>query len=131
MEWEREGSTFVVTPIGRYPAQDLADALDEILAVEDFPCDAGIVLDVRRAESLLDRSWREIADITRNFAASSDAFGRRCALVVEGLLRFGLMRMASAWASAHGVEARIFRDEGKARDWVRAAAVGSRRTQGS
>jgi hypothetical protein len=41
------------------------------------------------------------------------------------VVRYGLMRMAAAWADFHGVEAGVFLDEAKARAWLLARSAAS------
>jgi hypothetical protein len=122
VEWEREGRIFVMRMRGSYPADALIHRLDEILALDDFPAGAGLMLDMREAESVLNRSTREMRDVTEYFAAHSEPFGHRVALLVEGLARYGLMRMAAAWADLEGVDAGVFRDEDKALAWLQSRA---------
>lgn len=113
---------FRMRVVGAYPSQALMRALDEILASDDFPAGAGLLLDMRKSESVFDRSTREMRDITEYFASHAEPLGNRIALLVEGLARYGLMRMAAAWADLAGVEAGVFRDEAKARAWLEAKA---------
>lgn len=117
-----EGDLLVVTCVGEYSADELLACFDGAVAAKDFPERAQALLDVSEAQSLL---YRPIADLRRvafHFLRYRERFGNRGALLVEGLARYGLMRMASTWVHLKGVDMRVFRNETEARAWLQGDA---------
>lgn len=103
---------------GEYEIADIKAALHAFLEDPALPPDAEMLMDVSRADSMLHKPVGPMRELARYYAARSEAFGSRTALVVEGLARYGLMRMAAVWASIEGVDARVFRDENEAAAWL-------------
>lgn len=125
VSFERDGRLFVVRAVGQYPAAGMKSALDEIMALPDFPGDALLLVDMSRADSVLQHSIGELKDVARHFSVHAVSFQSQTALLVSGLARYGLMRMASVWVEPEGVSARVFRDEQAARDWLLATPMAS------
>lgn len=118
MSSERNGRLVSIRCVGHYGADELTAHLDRHVDDPALPPDARILLDLRESESVKDRSVGTLREMADYFVARAPRFGNRAALVVEGALRYGLMRMAAAWVEVHGVDAQVFRDEGEARRWL-------------
>lgn len=114
----REEELFCIECVKSYPADELLGALDQILATPDFPEGARLLLDLRLADSVIRRPRSELKHIAYKFVPRAAAFGGRCALLVEGLARYGLMRMAATWMQLEGIDARVFRDLEEAKRWL-------------
>jgi hypothetical protein len=93
-------------------------AFHSIIDSDDFPKPARILLDLRKAGSVLKRSISDLKRIAATFVEHSCLFDNRVALLVDGLARYGLMRMAAAWVERDGVSAAVFRDPDEARRWT-------------
>jgi hypothetical protein len=122
---DRDGRVFTIVCEGTYAADDLIEAFDAIVARADLPEDPVLVLDVRRSESLLSRSITELRRVAQHFTSHARHVGRRLAIVVEGPARYGLMRMAAAWASFDGSDVRVFLDRDEAVRWLSASDRGA------
>lgn len=118
MSYRLEGRLLVVIAEGHYPVQELKDVFEGAMRDPELPADARLVVDVSRSESLIRRSTPELRELERFFLGHAPRVGGRVALVVEGLVRFGLMRMAAAWVDLAGYQARVFRDLEQARAWA-------------
>jgi hypothetical protein len=113
-----EGELLIVRCVGEYSADDLIGTLDAALADPKLPARAHILLDVREAQSLLRRPTRELRRIASQWVIRAPRFDNRAALLVEGLARYGLMRMASTWVSFQGIDVHVFQDEQAAHTWL-------------
>jgi hypothetical protein len=104
---------------GTYPPDAIIDAFEQALADPAFPADsARLLLNVNRSQSLADRSVDDLRRVAEYLARRSDRVGRRCAIVAESAVHFGLMRMAVVFAESHGAEARVFKAEDEAVLWL-------------
>lgn len=129
VETSRDGRLCVMRCHGEYAIAELKAGLDGFIEDPELPADARFLLDMRGAESVLRSTPARLRDVATYFARRASHFGHRCALVVEGTLVYGLMRMASSWIEYEGVEARVFRDTEPAREWLLAPAPpGTRET---
>jgi hypothetical protein len=118
VEQTLEGDLALVRCVGVYTTDALIGALNSLLSNPDLPEHAQILLDLRNSQSVLNRSIPELRRIATTFVGVAGRFDHRCALLVRGAARYGLMRMAAVWAELRGVEARVFRDEQEARNWL-------------
>ena len=104
---------------GLYPSSAIIEAFEEALADPAFPPqNARLLLNVNRSESLADRSVEDLRRVAECFAQRADRVGRRCAIVAESAVHFGLMRMAVVFAEMYDAEARVFKKEDEAILWL-------------
>ena len=104
---------------GLYPSGAIIEAFEEALADPAFPPqNARLLLNVNRSESLADRSVEDLRRVAECFAQRADRVGRRCAIVAESAVHFGLMRMAVVFAEMYDAEARVFKKEDEAILWL-------------
>jgi hypothetical protein len=104
---------------GLYPSDAIIEAFEEALADPAFPPkNARLLLNVNRSESLADRSVEDLRRVAEYFAHRADRVGRRCAIVAESAVHFGLMRMAVVFAEMYDAEARVFKKEDEAVLWL-------------
>ncbi len=105
--------------VGVYPPDDIINAFDRALEDPRFPArNARFLIDVTRSESLADRSVDDLRRVAEYFASRSGRFGRRCAILAESAVHFGLMRMVVVFAEIKNAEARVFKDEEEAMAWL-------------
>jgi len=114
----REGELVLVRCIGVYSTDELIGVFSSLLSAPDLPERAALLLDLCESQSVLGRSIPDLRRIATTFTAVAGRFDRRCALLVRGSARYGLMRMAAVWVDLQGVEARVFREEREAREWL-------------
>ncbi len=93
-------------------------ALDEIVADPARPAPSHLILDVTRSESFQRRATADLRAITEHFLRHASVFERRCAVVVEGAVGYGLARMTSTWLEMEDVQVRIFSDTEEASRWL-------------
>jgi uncharacterized protein (DUF2384 family) len=104
---------------GFYPSQAIIDSFEKALADPAFPPEnTRLLLDVNRSESLADRPVDDLRRVADYFARKADRVGRRCAIVAESAVHFGLMRMAVAFAEMYDAQARVFKNEEEAVEWL-------------
>ena len=118
---ERNGDVFTVVAEGAYTREEMQGALNDVLASPDLPPHPGLLLDLRRSESMLRRSIPDMRAISHHFLVNADRFDRRVGLLVEGVTRYGLMRMVSMWLESAGIDARVSRDDGELHRWLSVA----------
>jgi hypothetical protein len=114
----REGRLYIITFAGTYSPDEVIGSFRSIVDADDFPKNARLLLDLRNADSVLERSISDLKLIAEHFVDNARSFDDRVALVVDGLARYGLMRMAAAWVERDWVSAPVFRDMAEARRWV-------------
>ena len=105
--------------VGVYPSDAIINAFDRALEDPRFPNqNARFLLDVTRSESLAERSVEDLRRVAEYFAKRSGRMGRRCAILAESAVHFGLMRMAIVFAEKYEAEARVFKSEEEAVLWL-------------
>jgi len=95
------------------------EAFDRALNDPKFPDNAFLMLDVTRSESLAKRSVDDLRRIVDYYGKRADRVGRRCAILAESAVHFGLMRMAVVFAESYDAKARVFKTEEEALLWLR------------
>ena len=104
---------------GTYPSDAIIEAFEAALADPAFPTvDTRLLLNVNLSESLADRSVEDLRRVAEYFAQRAERVGRRCAIVAESAVHFGLMRMAVVFAEMYDAEARVFKSEDEAVLWL-------------
>jgi hypothetical protein len=117
-----EGDILVVRCVGEYGVDELLACFDRTVVAPGFPKHAHALLDVREAQSLLQRPTADLRRVAFHFLNHRERFGNRGALLVDGLARYGLMRMAATWIHLQGVDMRVFREEALAKAWLQGEA---------
>ncbi len=117
IHWRIDGDRLLVRCEGEYPSEALVDAW--VAALEDprGPAVCTLLVDVRRSAALIRRPIGELRRVAGYFAFELARRDVTCALLVEGAVRYGLMRMVASWIPG-GVRVRVFRDEGQALGWL-------------
>ncbi len=103
---------------GEYAPTEIKSALLDALDDPRLPGDAQLLFDLRESRSIQDRTADDVRDMARFLAAHGQRFGNRVAMVTNGDLAFGLMRLGAVTAQSGGVEAEVFRDIHSARAWL-------------
>jgi hypothetical protein len=116
--FEFDGDVIVLQLAGKYSTSDMKAAI--LSALDEAPASSGAALlfDMRESRSLEDRSADDVRDMARFLAAHGRRFGNRLAMVTNGDLAFGLMRLGAVIAESGGVVAEVFRDMPSARSWL-------------
>ncbi|MGD8412666.1 MAG: STAS/SEC14 domain-containing protein [Candidatus Latescibacterota bacterium] len=104
---------------GVYGSEAIIQSFNEALEDPAFPGEnARLLLDVRGSDSLADRSVEDLRKVAEHYARNADRVGRRCAIVAQSDIHFGLMRMAVAFTETYDADARVFKSEDEAVDWL-------------
>ncbi len=100
--------------------QEFSEAISQALADEKFLAGMPLVFDLQ----YYSRS-PEITDI-RARASYLQALGEKISstvvIIVSSTLHYGLSRMFQIYGNQNGLEVEIFKEEGKAIEWLKAAA---------
>jgi hypothetical protein len=118
VKWEIRDSLLVLSIDGDYRADDLVQAVAEVIKAPAFKPGMFIFVDGRNSKASIstpDIDWRVgwMASLPRM------GFSSRCAVVVNSeLYRFGLARMLSARLESEGVSLGVFRDADEALIWL-------------
>ena len=105
---------------GEYTSAELRQTGRDALERERVPTPARILLDISGASSLSERSMADLRGTATYFAGLRPRI-QRVAILAPDDLAFGLMRMASVFSDAEGLDAEAFRSEDEARAWLAAA----------
>lgn len=107
---------------GQYSIDDVFEPFDRLVQEHrqsGRPPLPGILLDVRESESLLSRPASETRRVIAHFREHASVFNSRVGIVVRGHARYGLMRMATTWATIAGFDARVFWELEDGIAWLR------------
>jgi hypothetical protein len=114
-----DGNILRMDFVGTYSPDAIFEALERALADPYYPSQKpDFLLDVTRSESLIDRSADDLRMVVEHVARKTDLFGRRCAMVAETAVHYGLMRMAAAFAEMCDARARVFKTREEALRWL-------------
>ena len=97
------------------------DVIREFVAtINDPTCPPSVKLlvDVTRSATLATRSTEEIRRVAEALAPYTERVGRRCAVVAQSDVHFGLSRLGSVYSEDVGVKVEVFRDVGEAMEWL-------------
>lgn len=115
--YQIEDGVLLMRAEGEYPPNALRDAWVEALADPAFASVVGVMLDARRSTSLVRRSLAVLRATADWFAVELSRQGLPCALLVDGSLRYGLLRMTVAWMP-RGVAIQVFRNRERSLEWL-------------
>jgi hypothetical protein len=121
-----QGSIVRMDFVGVYLSQDIIDAFDKLLADPDFPDNARLLFDVTRSESLAARPADDLRRVVEYCGQKVERRGRRCAVLAESDVHFGLIRMAIVFAEAFDAEVMVFKVEDEALQWLNQSLSGAR-----
>jgi stage II sporulation SpoAA-like protein len=114
-----EPSLFILRASGEVTYDEVNRALDQMLADAHFQKASAIFIDNRGVTRT--PSIPEVAMITKQFSVVFSRGVVRVALLTDSAAVYAVSLIFSAFASTVGAQARVFRDEAKARAWVAAA----------
>jgi hypothetical protein len=103
---------------GKYTVDDMKTQVTASLDNPECPADAVMLLDLRKDESVKERSPQEIREMSYFFGELRDRINRRLCMVTSDELAFGLMNMAKAYDQSEGISSRAFTDMDKALAWL-------------
>lgn len=121
-----QGSIVRMDFVGVYSSQDIIDTFDKALADPDFPGNARLLLDVTCSESLAERSVDDLRRVAEYYGQRAERAGRRCAILAQSDVHFGLMRMAVVFTEAYDAEVRVFKVEDEAVQWLNRSLTSAR-----
>ena len=87
---------------GEYPPEDVITTFDQALADQALPPDARLLIDIRPSESVAASPTKDLRLVAEAFPQRAARVGGLCAVLLEGLLQYGLMRMASVFSHLNG-----------------------------
>lgn len=116
VSWTVRERLCVIRVEGTYGFDALREAWLEVKNHPDWLEPRAQIVDLRQADSLVGRSTHELRIIGGYFAREYAETNTRCALLVTGGVRYGLMRMVTAWIS-RTIDIQVFTDETQATRW--------------
>ena len=93
---------------GEYLPEEIRDQFSAAIADPRLPQQARFPMDVRTSVSLSDRTPNDLRWMATFLATHRECYGGRLAMVASAPLHFGLLRIAEAFSSMAGTEARAF-----------------------
>lgn len=117
VRWQIDGPILRITCEGEYAVERMFEAWAEAVEDPGWPEITGALADLRRSRSLVRRPVADLRRTSSYFTVELARHDITCALLVEGAVRYGLMRMVASWIPG-GVRVRVFRNEGKALAWL-------------
>ena len=103
---------------GDYPPEDIITVFDEALADPALPAEARLLIDLRPSLHVAKSTTEELRLVAEAFPPRAQRVGGLCAIMVEGLLQYGLMRMASVFCQGPGIAVEIFTSRDEALQWL-------------
>jgi hypothetical protein len=114
--WRERGCAVVVFE-GTYAPEEGLAAIEAALG-GDAGVSTGLLLDMSESESFRARSVDGLRRVVDFLASRRGRFNARLATVGGTDLAFGLLRMATVFASDQGIETEAFRTRAEALDWL-------------
>ena len=113
---EIRGSMLTLVVDGEYDAATVRTLWERIVADPAFRDGMPVLIDSRKTVANPSRAvLREQAEF---LVGLQGRIGPRCALVVSGVLHYGLARMLAALAEPGGLEIQAFEDPARAEAWL-------------
>ena len=118
VQYAFRGDVLELRAIGRYAADEVAQAFRLALADAARPTLRGLLYDVRESQVVGKRSTSEVRDAVAFFSSLRNEVGQRAALLAGSDVGYGVMRMVAAWAEGCDIDAEVFRDRDEALAWL-------------
>jgi hypothetical protein len=109
--------------VGTYEPRDVVSRFLDALADPDCPTPAGLLIDVRRSESLATRPAGDIRMVAEFLVPYSDRIGGRCAVVALTNAHFDQSQIGALRGQAAGISAQVFRTTEEAIAWLNGSSV--------
>lgn len=119
-----EGRLFRVRLEGAYSLDDIKQAFASALKDPSFDGISVMFIDETQSESLAKRTSEDLQRIARFIGAASNGRIRKCAVLVDTELKYGIGRMSQAFCSFEDFEMEIFRGREEAIEWLGVANPG-------
>ncbi len=133
LERSDDGHVLSVVAEGPYTLAEVKAVIGAATADAPPDRDCCLLMDIRRSAAL--PSTDDIRDFAEFLGDLPTHVAARSAWVVSGDLRFGLVRMLSAYAEERGITLEVFRELDAARTWLHeghaAGHAGDRSTGGA
>ena len=113
-----DSNIVVIEAVGEYSMDDLRTAILNSLADSARPANSSLLINLGESRSIYDRSSEEIDTMARFVASLANRFNNCIALVAQGDLPYGLMRMGSVGSEERGIRSEVFRTFAEARRWL-------------
>jgi hypothetical protein len=103
---------------GEYEPGDVTTRFLEAMADPDCPDPVHMLVDVTRSEVITTRTEYQVRFVGMFLRPHAERIGGRCAVVAGNDAQFDIGIRGSVYTQGVGVEARVFRTEEAARDWL-------------
>lgn len=106
--------------VGEYSLDELRQSFLDALPSPDARA-RGLLIDLTQSFSIGTRSAADVRSICEWWGTQAARFGGRMALLADGMVGYGMARLASVTLDSCGITVDVFRDEAEAKRWVSAA----------
>lgn len=103
---------------GEHQPEDVITTFDLALTDPTLLPDARLLIDIRPSDSVSTSPTEDLRLVAEAFPSRANRVGGQCAVLVDGLLQYGLMRMASVFSEGPGVSVEIFTSDTLALAWL-------------
>lgn len=119
VQYDKDLDALVVEVTGDLSADVYEQAMDAVLKAPSFRVGINVIYDLRNARGvfLTPEQVRTVASRARNFAPQRGTTWK-AALVVSGLLEYGMGRMFEYMSEGAPYRVRVFRSMEEARTWI-------------
>jgi len=114
-----EGDILRLTFVGDTEMDEVEAVVDAALADPTLPPMPYVLTDMRGSTSVTKRTQDEMRRGADIFASRGERLENKHAVLATDPTRYGMMRMASAFAESAGLEVRVFTEEADALEWLR------------
>lgn len=118
ISYKIDGHTLYVTFEGSTDTADILGTLESAFADAALPDECMLLVDASGSTSLQKRSSGSIQMLAEYVSRWADRVRGKLAVVVGKPVQYGLMRMASAYASSSGLDIRPFETVDEALEWL-------------
>jgi len=120
VEYELSGDLLRLNLAGTYQPDDVMEQFVKALEDPACPREVALLIDVTRSDSFAQRTVDDLRGVATFVGRFADRVRRRCAVVALADVHYGLARMAAVFSEGVGVEARVFRSDDEALQWLSA-----------
>lgn len=118
ISYEISGDLLYVTFEGSTETKEILDMLERAFADPALPHECRLLLDVSGSASLQERSSNNVHMLTMYVGRWVERLHGRMAVLAEGPVQYGMVRMASGYATSSGLDIQVFKTREEALAWL-------------
>ncbi len=118
VQYRFDSNIIIIEMVGEYSTDEPRAAVLSALADSACPANAVLPINLDQSQSIYERTSNEVKNMALFIASLGKRFNNRVALVAPDDLPYGLMRQGTVGSEEIGIQAEVFRDFTKAREWL-------------